>query len=37
LRVADNFPFNHVDYFFGNVGGVIGQTFYVAGDQQQVY
>ena len=26
LRVPDDFSFNHIDHFFCNVGGVIGQT-----------
>jgi hypothetical protein len=36
LGLPNNFPLNLIDYLFGNVGGVIGQTLYVAGDQQQI-
>ena len=32
--VSNDFPFNEVDDFFGNIGGVIGQAFQVSGNQQ---
>ena len=29
-----NFTFNEIDHLFGNIGGVIGHAFNMAGDQQ---
>jgi hypothetical protein len=31
-RVADDFALDQVNDFFGNIGGMIGQAFQVAGD-----
>jgi hypothetical protein len=34
--MANDDTFNHVDYILGNIGGLVGDTLQVAGDEEEM-
>ena len=36
FTVPDDFAFDHVDHFLGDIGGMIGKALQVPGDKQQI-